>query len=178
MEVEVKFKAYDGVESKIKQMANFVIEKLEEDLYFNHPCKDFKKTDEALRVRKDKEGIKITYKGAKVDKETKSREEIKLKVDDFDKAIELFEKLGFKPVREVVKLRRIYRIEEAIVCYDEVKGLGNFVEIEIETESDSDAEDFEIAKQKVFEIAEQLGFNPKDSIRKSYLELLEESGLI
>ncbi|RLI79427.1 class IV adenylate cyclase [Archaeoglobales archaeon] len=170
MEVEVKFRAYDGVESKIKQIANFVIEKLEEDLYFNHPCKDFKKTDEALRVRKDKEGIKITYKGAKVDKETKSREEIKLKVDDFGKAVKLFEKLGFRAVREVVKLRKIYRIGDAIICYDEVEGLGNFVEIEVE----SDAKNFDAAKQKVFEIAKQMGFDVKDSIRKSYLELLEE----
>ncbi|RLI72976.1 class IV adenylate cyclase [Archaeoglobales archaeon] len=174
MEVEVKFKAYDGVEERIKEMADFVIEKFEEDLYFNHPCKDFKESDEALRVRKDKEGIKVTYKGAKVDKETKSREEIKLKVDDFDKSIDLFKKLGFKPVREVVKLRRIYRIGDAIICYDEVKGLGNFVEIEIE----SDFDGFEEAKQRVFKIAKMLGFNPKDNIRKSYLELLEESGLI
>lgn len=175
MEVEVKFKAYDGVENRIKQIAEFVIEKLEEDLYFNHPCRDFKESDEALRVRKDKEGIKVTYKGAKVDKETKSREEIKLKVDDYDKAIKLFEKLGFKAVREVVKLRKIYRIGDAIICYDEVKGLGKFVEIEIEIEGKAN---FEIAKQKVFEIAKQLGFDSKDSIRKSYLELLEEKNRV
>ncbi len=171
MEVEIKFKAYDGVEDRIKEIAEFVIEKLEEDLYFNHPCRDFKKTDEALRVRKDKEGIKITYKGAKVDRETKSREEIKLKIDDFDKAIELFERLGFKPVRKVVKFRKIYRMGDAIICYDEVEGLGSFVEVEVE----SDVKDFDAAKQKVFEIAKQLGFDIKNSIRKSYLELLEEN---
>ena len=171
MEVEVKFRAYGGVEERIKKVAEFVIEKMEEDLYFNHPCRDFRQSDEALRVRKDKEGVKITYKGAKVDKETKSREEVNLRVEDFDKAVELLEKLGFKAVKEVVKLRRIYRIGEAIICYDDVKGLGKFVEIEIESDKDG----FENAKQKVFEIAEQLGFNPKDSIRKSYLEMLVES---
>jgi len=165
MEVEVKFLYREDVEEKIKKMAEFVIEKFEHDLYFNHPCRDFRKSDEAVRVRKDSEGITITYKGPKVDSETKSREEIKLRVESFENAVEMLKKLGFIPVMDVKKLRRIYRYENAIICVDDVEGLGKFVEIEIESESID-------AKEDVFRIAKILGYGREESIRESYLEMI------
>jgi adenylate cyclase class 2 len=166
MEVEIKFKADKSVEDQIKKIAKLVCEKFEADLYFNSPMRDFRKTDEALRVRRDSEGVKITYKGPKIDAETKTREEIEIRVDDYDKAVELLKKLGFVPVGEVAKRRRIYVLDDVTICFDEVEGLGAFVEIE--TKSDQ----LESAKQKIFEVAKTLGFDPKNSIRKSYLELL------
>ncbi len=168
MELEVKFKLKEGVREVVEKIAEFVIEKEEIDLYFNSPVRDFKKSDEALRVRKDVEGIKITYKGPKIDTETKSREEISLKVDDFEKAVELLKKLGFIPVREVKKIRRIYRYEDAIICIDRVNGLGDFIEIEIE------GDDLNL-RERLFEIAKMLGYSRSESIRKSYLELLLNS---
>ncbi len=169
MEVEVKFKADRGVEEKIKEIAKFVCEKVEEDVYYNSPVRDFRESDEALRIRRDSEGVKITYKGPKIDPETKTREEIEIKVDDYGKAVELLSRLGFRTVRRVVKRRRIYSVEDVTICFDEVEGLGTFVEIEVKSD------DLESAKRKVFDIAKRLGFDPSDSIRKSYLELLEES---
>ena len=168
MEVEVKFKASIDVEDKIRSIAEFVCEKEEIDLYFNSPVRDFRKSDEALRIREDPEGVKITYKGPKIDPETKTRKEIEISVDNYDRAVELLKRLGFIPVREVVKRRRIYRLEDVTICFDEVKGLGSFVEIEMKSE------DLESAKRKILEIAKRLGFDPARSIRKSYLELLEE----
>ncbi|AEA46111.1 class IV adenylate cyclase [Archaeoglobus veneficus] len=168
MEVEVKFsvEGFEEVEKKLAETGKFVIEKEEEDLYFNSPWRDFRKSDEALRIRKDSEGVTLTYKGRKIDKETKTREEIKLKVEDFDNCRRILEKLGFTPVRWVKKRRRIYQVGEAVVCLDEIDGLGKFVEVEIESE------DVEGAKKKVFEVARSLGLEG-ESIRKSYLEMLE-----
>ena len=165
MEVEVKFRYRDGVEEKLREIAELIIEKFEHDFYFNHPCRDFKKTDEAVRIRRDVEGVTITYNGPKVDSETKSREEVKVKVDSFENAAELLKKLGFKPVEEVKKTRKIYRVGDAIVCVDEVEGVGRFVEIEIESESIKD-------KEKLFEIAELLGYSRDESITQSYLEMI------
>ncbi len=164
MEVEVKFRYKPGVEEKLQEMGKFVIEKIEEDVYFNHPCRDFAASDEALRVRRDVEGYKITYKGPKVDRETKSREEVKLGVDDFEAAIEILERLGFRRVRAVRKRRKIYRVGDAIVCLDDVEGLGKFVEIEIEGGLEE--------KERLFEIASTLGFSRDESITESYLEML------
>ncbi len=167
MEVEVKFPYREEAEKKVKEMAEFVIEKFEQDLYFNHPCRDFRESDEAVRVRKDSEGITITYKGPKVDSETKSREEIKLRIDSFENAVEMRKRLGFVPVRQVNKVRRIYRYEDAIICLDDVEGLGRFIEIEEESESID-------AKERLFRIAETLGYSREESIRSSYLEMLLE----
>ncbi len=166
MEVEIKFKADRGVEERIKRIADFVCEKVEEDVYFNSPVRDFRESDEALRIRRDGEGIRITYKGPKVDEETKTREEIEVKVDDYGKAIEIFNRLGFRAIRRVVKRRRIYRTGDVTICFDDVEGLGCFVEIEVKSD------DVEGAKRRVFEVARALGFDPSESIRESYLELL------
>lgn len=168
MEVEIKFKVNEPetVERFIRNRAEFVIEKVEEDHYFNHPCRDFKETDEALRIRKDSEGVTVTYKGKKIDKETKTREEIKIKVDNFDRARMMLEKLGFRESGVVVKRRKIFRDEEITICFDHVDGLGYFIEFEIESE------DVEKSKEKLFRYAETLGFDRGKSIRKSYLEMV------
>ncbi|MEM4524643.1 MAG: class IV adenylate cyclase, partial [Archaeoglobaceae archaeon] len=86
MEVEAKFKLKEGVLEKIERIARFLEEKEEFDLYFSHPCRDFAETDEALRIRVEKK-IKMTYKGPKVDEETKTREEVNLIIDNFENAV-------------------------------------------------------------------------------------------
>ena len=65
------------------------------DLYFNSPKHDFAHTDEALRIRIKEEGAFLTYKGPKLDLETKSRKEISVKVNDHSALVEIFESLGF-----------------------------------------------------------------------------------
>ncbi len=168
MEVEVKFRITDAeaVERKISAFAEFVVEKIEEDIYFNHPCRDFAETDEALRIRRDSDGFTLTYKGSKIDPETKTRDEIKLRVEDFEKMKEILTRLGFRVAGKVVKRRRIYRSDEVIICVDWLDELGTFVELEVESE------DIEWAKKKIFEYAESLGLERGESIRKSYLEMI------
>jgi len=165
MEVEAKFRLKPGVEEKVKEIANFLEEKDEFDIYLNHPCRDFAETDEALRIRVEKK-IKLTYKGPKVDSETKSREEVNLEVNSFDDALKLFELLGFKKFRTVRKRRKIFKFEKAIICIDSVEGLGDFIEIEVEGGLEK--------KEGIFKIAETLGYSRAESIRLSYLEMLEK----
>ncbi|MEM0303324.1 MAG: class IV adenylate cyclase [Archaeoglobaceae archaeon] len=165
MEVEAKFRLKPGVEEKVKEIANFLEEKDEFDIYLNHPCRDFAETDEALRIRVEKK-IKLTYKGPKVDSETKSREEVNLEVNSFDDALKLFELLGFKKFRTVRKRRKIFKLEKAIICIDSVEGLGDFIEIEVEGGLEK--------KEEIFKIAETLGYSRAESIRLSYLEMLEK----
>ena len=172
MEVEVKFRLRDGVEEKVAEIAEFVVEKYEKDLYFNHPCRDFRISDEALRIREDVEGIKLTYKGAKVDNETKSREEINVPIGSFEEAKDMLIRLGFKPVAVVEKKRKIYKVGKSgvIICVDDVKGVGRFIELEIESDSIND-------KEILFAIAKKLGYRRDESIRKSYLEMMMSDGV-
>ena len=79
-EVEQKF-ALDSVAEVEQRLAHWgagsgVSE--QSDLYFNHPARDFAKTDEALRLRSVGDEHFITYKGPKLDATTKTRQEIEL----------------------------------------------------------------------------------------------------
>ncbi len=170
MEVEAKFplKEPEKLKKVLLKRGSFLKKKVEEDVYFNSPSRDFRKSDEALRVRRDEEGVTITYKGPKLDEETKTREEIKIKVDSFERAVKLFERLGFKPVRSVKKVRELYDVDGVLVCVDHVFDLGDFVEFEVESD------DIEKAKEKIFKLARELGFKREDSLRESYLEMLEK----
>ena len=165
MEVEIKARAPDlsALEDKLRGMgAELVREVLEEDEYFNHPCRDFARTDEALRIRND--GT-LTYKGPKVDKDTKSREEINLRIGSQEDARKLLLSLGFRPVLVVRKRRKYYRLEGLTVTLDSVDSLGDFVEVECIGE-------YEPCREKVMRMAEELGLG--EFITKSYLELLLE----
>ncbi len=166
MEVEIKARVEnrEEFEKKLKNLnAEFVREIIEEDEYFNHPCRDFAQTDEALRIRND---YTMTYKGPRVDRDTKSREEINLKIDDLNKARNLLLSLGFKPVAKVVKRRRYYKVGELNIAVDILPEIGDFVEVEC-------IGGYEPCREKVMELAKELGL--RDFIRKSYLELVLEA---
>jgi len=166
LEVEIKAKIkIEGIEHKLSTLgAKLLGEENQTDVYFSHPCRDFKKTDEALRVRKIKDEYFLTYKGPKLDQETKTREEIQIKVNG--QILELLKKLGFSRVKEVDKKRRIYEWDNLRICLDRVKNLGEFLEIESKLWKD---------KRKIFELLKKLGISTRGLIRKSYLEMLISS---
>ncbi|QLC32663.1 class IV adenylate cyclase [Halarchaeum sp. CBA1220] len=144
------------------------------DTYYDAPHRDFAETDEALRVRRVREAgaedadARITYKGPKVDSESKAREEIETGVADGADAGALFEALGFAPAATVRKTRTYYDYEEYTVVLDDVEGLGQFVEVERESE------DVASAREGAFDVLRRLGLDPDDQIRTSYLGLLLE----
>ena len=163
MEVEVKARVSNIslIEKNIiSQGAIFRNEVIEEDEYFNHPCLNFGDTDEALRLRNGKE---LTYKGPKVDNDTKSREEIEVRVDDAEKMRNILLTLGFKFVTKVKKSRKYYSFNGTTICIDHVFELGYFVEIEC-------IGSYEPCKKKVMETVNKL--NLKTLERRSYLELI------
>ena len=83
--------------------------RVEVDLYFAHPVRDFAATDEALRLRACAGEVRITYKGPKLDQATKTRREIELPLGSAATTLDewrgLLEVLGFRPVAEVRKTR-------------------------------------------------------------------------
>lgn len=175
IEVEVKAHApnLDEIEEKIVEIgACRVREEYQEDVYFNAPHRDFAQTDEALRIRKIKSGnseeIFITYKGAKMDKISKTRKEIEVAVEDPLKVADIFQNLSFRPVATVRKNRIIYTMGELIITLDEVQGVGSFVEIEKETE---EGEDTKEALDEIFATYSKIGINDGFE-RSSYLELM------
>lgn len=144
------------------------------DTYYDAPHRDFAETDEALRVRREtREGdteVRITYKGPLVEAESKTREEYETGVADGETADAIFENLGFTPAATVEKDRRCYRYDGYTVTLDAVEGVGDFVEVETETDEDG----VEAAREGAFTILRELGLDPDEQTRTSYLGLLLE----
>ena len=168
IEVEVKARCDPGVLDKILAMGA-VLKGTEHhhDIYFNSPTRDFRRTDEALRIRIKEEGARLTYKGPKLDSRTKSRLELTVEVKDPTAMEKILAELGFRPSGEVRKRRTKYTLGEVTFALDDVEGLGSFLEIEAPAE-----DDWADKQERVLEILQRLGQG--ESIRKSYLELLEE----
>jgi adenylate cyclase, class 2 len=176
LEVEVKAHTSDfkDIKDKLLQLGAYE-ERFEhqEDVYFNAPHRDFARTDEALRIRKipQKEGdqIILTYKGAKLDKSSKTRKEIEVNVDDVKNMSLILENLGFNPVKTINKDRIIYLFGQFIITLDKVGEVGKFIEIERDVK---EGEDYQEILTEIFEIYRKLGITHGFE-RRSYLELLE-----
>ncbi|ACS90557.1 MULTISPECIES: class IV adenylate cyclase [Thermococcus] len=174
IEIELKGYADDRVFRNIREAFEFMRKEIHEDMYFSHPCRDFSKTDEALRIRIKRfnghfEAL-LTYKGPKIDNISKTRKEIEVTIDNVDAYIELLHALGFREVLTVKKSREKYYVEKGVtITLDEIEGLGKFVEIE---KLETDERNIENEVKRLLKILESLGV--KQFERKSYLELLME----
>jgi adenylate cyclase class 2 len=166
LEIEIKARI-DGPEEIereiVKRGGSFKKEVLEEDTYFNHPGRDFAKTDEALRLRKAEGKYFLTYKGPKVDSLTKTREELQIEISGWDDAVSILKALGFIEVLPVKKKRRYFSLASYEIMLDQVEGLGSFIEVEKRGEYNP---------MELIDFLEGLGI--KGSETKSYLELMLE----
>ncbi|EEB74875.1 class IV adenylate cyclase [Thermococcus sp. AM4] len=172
IEVEVKGYADDRVFERVREEFRLIRKEYHEDTYYQHPCRDFSKTDEALRIRIRRfnghfEAF-LTYKGPKLDSVSKTREEIEVQISDPDGHARILEALGFTEVLTVEKVREKYYVEKGItITLDEVEGLGKFIEAEALTD---EAERVPELVEKLTSLLRSLGV--KRFERRSYLELL------
>lgn len=175
IEVEVKASVNDftAVKNELINIGAIRIKKEHQtDVYYNAPHKDFGKTDEALRIREipknGKKRIILTYKGAKMDKVSKTRKEIEVDVSNTENTALILENLGFRRAATVKKDRDIYHLEKFIITLDTVYNVGNFVEIETEANEDEDTRE---SINEIFDIYKKLGIE-EGFERRSYLELM------
>ncbi len=166
--LEIEIKAYADSHARIKKKivelgGSFFRSVHEEDVYFNHPSRDFGATDEALRIRVEESGAILTYKGPKLSGLTKTRFEKETRIEDAEAAYEILERLGFVKVETVIKQRDMYLYRDIEVCIDSVEGVGDFIELEKRGENREEAE------QELFALAALLGLDRFE--RRSYLEL-------
>jgi len=193
LEVEIKVKILDPnlIRKRFEENNGvYKISLFHEDTYFNLPkgLRDFKKTDEALRLRKAIEFSKInsekaqkatcfiTYKGKKIDSTTKSREEIEIKIQDLDKMKDLLKVLGFQEFFTIKKERELHEFKfknyhiEALIDYLPILK-QHFIEVEIISDS---IENLEVYRETLFDFLSLFGIKKEESIRKSYLELIAD----
>lgn len=181
-EVEVKVSIDDtGVIMRklVDSGAKVLNSEVQIDIYFDHPSRTFMETDEAVRVRTrsplNKQDLdtsfvqnELTYKGPKLDKETKTRVEYTVGIDDTDQLTLILESLGFTTIAKVTKRRTFFDLRGITISIDDVEGVGLFLELESIVHQ---KDEMESAKRIIFELLEELGIDKTQSIRDSYLEM-------
>lgn len=146
------------------------------DTYFAHPARDFRQTDEALRIRRVGDTNFVTYKGPKLDVATKTRRELELSLESGDlgaaRFAELLEALGFRFVAEVRKRRReatlTWQQRAVQIAWDEIDHEGTFLELETLASDD----DLGAAKASLLALAEAWQLGPVEP--RGYLRMLLE----
>ncbi len=144
------------------------------DTYLAHPCRDFRVTDEAFRLRQFNSEACVTYKGKRLPGNVKTRPEIELPIQqaDIPQWLEMMQHLGFQPKPEVRKTRRVFSLAFVdqppfTIALDEVDSLGSFAEIELIVK---EAAMLEEARSRIELLAESLGLIEIQP--RSYLSLL------
>jgi adenylate cyclase, class 2 len=176
-EVEQKFVVSD-VQSLLDRLGELNAHELDTevhvDTYLAHPCRDFRATDEAFRLRQFNSEACVTYKGKRLPGNVKTRPEIELSIRhaDIPQWLEMMQHLGFQPKPEVRKTRRIFSLtadnnQPFTIALDEVLNLGSFAEIELIVR---DAALLDDARTRIEAISKSLGLTQIQP--RSYLSLL------
>lgn len=114
-----------------------------------------------LRVRKFGKYTLATFKGpVAFEGGIKKREEVQTGMESFERAIQLFDSLGFKPTFRYQKFREVWRLGELEVVIDRTP-IGEYFEIEGPLEMIRTA-------------VEKLELNMDDAIRMSYSDLYRQ----
>lgn len=182
IEVEIKMPIadLDTIKRKLLKMGFKETAILEErDTYFDNRQGDIKANGEALRVRETKDHLtgesraQINFKGKKLDTCTMTREELETGVEDGEICRNILQAIGYVPVApEVIKDRTVMQKESITACLDNVHGLGRFLELEILADSE---EEKDAALERIENILNSLGYQISDTVRMSYLSMLQKS---
>jgi len=173
-EVELKIRAnHDTVRERLDTLgAERLGAVTQVDTYYDAPHRDFAETDEALRIRREESdgesATRVTYKGPLVEAASKTRQEVETGVADADRFDDILDALGFSPAAVVEKERERYAFDGYTVTLDTVAGLGEFVEIEREAPESA----VESTREGAVSHLRDLGLDPDDQLRTSYLGLL------
>ncbi len=135
---------------------------VEEDVFFDHPSREMVTLDQAFRLRRAGKRMELTFKGARVKGNLKSRPEHNVGVDRDPTA--MLESLGFFPAATLRKTRESWRMGDVEVTIDHIDGVGHFAEIEALVGGDEAGPAVEAA-------AADLGLLDLSPVSDSYLEI-------
>jgi len=135
-ETEAKFyiSDLDGIKARLQSLEARLIQErvLETNIRFDLPDGGLHFQGQVLRLRQDTDA-KLTFKsGSTSEQGVLSRTEIEFVVEDFDKAKQFIEALGYQKLFYYEKYRTTYDLGGCHIMLDELP-YGNFLEIEGET---------------------------------------------
>ena len=137
IEIQVQVENVKPLEDFLEKNGKLESEKHQHDEYFVPAHRNFldvRPVGEWLRVRDAGGEYSLNYKNWHFTKDGKSYhcDEFETKIEDPDKMRKILKVLDFKPIVTVDKTRKSWLYEAWKISLDEIKGLGDFVEIEYE----------------------------------------------
>ena len=168
-EIEAKFyiSNLDKIIKRLHELKAQLIQPriLEINIRFDLPDASFRSEHRVLRLRHDTEA-RLTYKDpSRNEQGVLSRREIEFIVEDFDRAKQFLEALGYQPIFFYEKYRTVYDLQTSEVLVhvmlDELP-YGTFVEIEGET------------LESIQAASDALDLNWATAIARSYNALFEQ----
>ena len=135
IEIQAKIKKPKEVEKKLRRVGKFVKTRKQVDKYFVLPQRNFFAKDppiEYLRVRyeKDKNHLNYSYLHFGRNGWLRKTDEYETIVEKPEIIEEIFKKIDLIPKVIVNKTRKYFDCGNFEVTLDQVKGLGNFMEVE------------------------------------------------
>ncbi|MEP0805191.1 MAG: class IV adenylate cyclase [Chloroflexota bacterium] len=132
-EIEAKFYVLDleRIGRRLQALEALLIQPriLETNIRFDLPDNGLRSEGRVLRLRQDSQA-RLTYKGGSVNQQgVLKRTEIEFVVEDFAKAKQFLEALGYRRLFYYEKYRTTYQFDQCHIMLDELP-YGNFVEIE------------------------------------------------
>jgi adenylate cyclase, class 2 len=163
-ELEAKFylSHLDRIITRLEDLQAPVIQArlLETNLRFDLPDASLRAKGHVLRLRRDTKA-RLTFKGASQKHSgVLDRQEIEFVVEDFEKARQFLEALGYRKSGYYEKYRATYELDDAQMMLDELP-YGNFLEIEAGT------------LEQIQAAAARLHLNWNAAIETSYTALFE-----
>ena len=163
-EIEAKFyvTGLEGIKARLRALEAQLIQEriLETNIRFDLPNARLRSEGRVLRLRHDTEA-RLTYKGtSNNDQGTLSRTEIEFVVEDFEKARQFLEALGYQELLRYDKYREVYDLDGCHIMLDELP-YGDFIEIEGEN------------VEEIRKMTAKLNLRWEAAVTKSYSSLFE-----
>ena len=163
-ETEAKFYVLhlDQISMRLQELTAHLIQPrlLEKNYRFDLPNGSLGSSGRVLRLRQD-DKARLTFKSAGQHQNgVMDRQEIEFVVEDFGKARQFLQALGYQESMYYEKYRTTYEIEDTLVMLDELP-YGDFVEIEGET------------AEQIQAVAAKLDLDWYAAIDRSYTALFE-----
>lgn len=136
-EIEIKVQIENSADlvKFLETEGRFLFEQKQVDEYFSPVHRNFidkKPVEEWFRVRTEGSKSSLNYKKFDFDNTGRANhsDELEVGVSDPEEMKIILKKLDFKSLVVVDKFRRAWRYKDYEVAFDQVKDLGNFIEIE------------------------------------------------
>jgi adenylate cyclase, class 2 len=167
MEIEIKAQFED--KEKVKEALASLGAKEEKvkrqiDEYYSHPSRDTRKTNEYIRLRY-KPGENKGVFAYHVNIADGVNKEYEVEVDNLETFKEILKNFGFPLLGVIDKRRETFKLDQFSITFDEVKDIGNFLEIEV----DGEESEIEEKRAECIEMLKKLGLSEKNLAKKVWL---------